>query len=526
MGLWKKIFGEKKKEAKAGKTMPDKKLDKNLETIKAMLKDCDDIVYREFEIGVDQDYKAALVYVDGMADKILINNFILSTSMVATRIVEPTAEELKQQLSQHMKDHTFAVTEVSEQETMEDAVKFALSGDTIILLDNCEKIFTVGSKGFPARGVSEPVTEAVIRGPRDGFTEVFRFNTALIRRRIRDTKLKVKQMQLGARSKTDVAIMYIEDVVNEGVLKEVKRRLDTIDIDIILDSGYVEQFIEDDWTSPFPQIQNTERPDVVTAALYEGRVAIVVDNSPFVLIVPGTINAMMQSAEDYYERWSIATAVRLLRYFAATLSLLLPSLYVAFTSFHPQMMPTQLTLALAVNREGVPFPAIVEALIMETTIEILREAGVRLPGPIGATIGIVGGLVIGQAAVEAGLVAPLMVIVVAVTAISSFAIPRYNLAIGFRLLRFLFIFAAGALGLYGIMLSLLLVLIHLASLKSFGVPYLSPFVTFIEESGDIGDTFVRAPLLSMNNRNAHVNPNNRNRMDDRRRENFGDKEEK
>ncbi len=526
MGFWNRFFGGKKKGEDTVKTVPHKSIKKNLETIKEIMTDCDDIVYREVEIGTQNEFKAALIYVDGMADKMLLNKFVLNNLMVSSRMVEPNGENIKNQLYKQLKDHTLTVTELSEVESIEEAVGFMLSGETILLLDNYNKIIIVASKGFSSRSISEPSTETVIRGPRDGFTETFRVNTTLIRRRIRDSKLKVKSMQIGKRSKTDVAVMYIDDIVNKGILKEVNKRLKMIDIDTILDSGYIEQLIEDDWTSPFPQIQNTERPDVTASALYEGRVAIVVDNSPFVLLVPATINAMMQSSEDYYERWNIASAVRLLRYFAATISLILPSLYVAITSFHPQMIPTQLALVLAVNRKTVPFPAIVEALIMETTIELLREAGVRLPGPIGATIGIVGGLVIGQAAVEAGIVAPLMVIIVAVTAIASFAVPSYNVAIGFRLLRFLFIFAAGFLGLYGVMLAILLVLIHLCSLKSFNVPYLSPFVNYIDESGDLGDTFIRVPLIAMNNRNAHANDKQRNRMDDKRKEYFGIEEDK
>ncbi|WP_026476957.1 spore germination protein [Alkaliphilus transvaalensis] len=526
MGLWKKLFGEKKKQKDGAKTPPNKSLEKNLKMIKEILVDCDDIIYREMEIGVDHKTKAALVFVDGMVNTPVLNEFVLNNVLVGSRIAPPDGAQIKNQLSDHLQKQTIAVAEITEVETIEEALDFMLTGETIFLVDNYNKIVVIASKGFQSRGISEPQTEAIIRGPRDGFNEVFKVNAALIRRRVRDSKLKVKQMKIGKRSKTDVAVMYIEDIVDKSVLKETNRRLKQIDIDAILDSGYIEQLIEDDWTSPFPQIQNTERPDVASAALYEGRIVILVDNSPFALVVPATLNAMMQSAEDYYERWNIATAVRILRYVAAIISLILPSIYVAATSFHPQMVPTQLAIYLSVTRSTVPFPAIVEALLMEATIELLREAGVRLPGPIGSTIGIVGGLVIGQAAVEAGIVGPLMVVFVAITAIASFAIPSYNVAIAFRLLRFLFIFAAGFLGLYGIMLSFLVILVHLCSLKSFNVPYLSPFVTFIDESGDLGDTFVREPLLAMNNRNQHVNPNQRNRLDDKRQEYFGNEEER
>ncbi|KAB3532482.1 spore germination protein [Alkaliphilus serpentinus] len=518
MGLWDKLFSKGNKNQDGLKV--HKNIDKNLQAIKDILTDASDVVYREIKVGDELDYKAVLIYVDGMADRILLNKFVLTNLMISTRITDERPIS-KEEVPKLIKERVIAVSETKEVDTIDDAVLNILSGETVLLLDGYEKIVIVASKGWPARGVSDPVTESVIRGPRDGFTETLRVNTVLIRRRIRDPRLKTKPYQLGVRSKTDVAVFYIEDIVEKNLLEEANKRLKQIEIDAILESGIVEQFIEDNWISLFPQTQYTERPDVVAAALYEGKVAIVVDNSPFVLLIPATFNSLMQSAEDYYERWAIATAIRFLRYLAVFISLTAPSLYVALTSFHPQMIPVKLALALAANRQGVPFPSIVEALLMEATIEILREAGVRLPKPIGATIGIVGGLVIGQAAVEAGLVAPLMVIVVAVTAISSFAIPSYNVSIAFRLLRFIFIFAAGFLGLYGISLVGLLLLIHLCSLKSFGTPYLSPFVVFIDNISDLKDSIIKAPAIALSNRPSTANRGQKNRMDDKRPEDFG-----
>ncbi|GAB6085621.1 spore germination protein [Alkaliphilus crotonatoxidans] len=525
MGFWNRLFGNKEEKESAEKLVPHREINKNLDLIKALLKDCDDIIYRELEVGQDHGLKAALIYIDGMSDKMLLNEFVLNNLMTTVRMTPPEAEAIKVHMANQLKSQALAVSEMKEVETIDDAITNLLSGEALLLLDNYDKIIIIAAKGWAARSVTEPVTEGVIRGPRDGFTETLRVNTALLRRRIRDTRLKVKAMQVGLRSKTDVAVFYIEDIVNQKVLDEVLNRLEKIDLDSILDSGYIEQFIEDSWASPFPQIRNTERPDVAAASLLEGKVVLIVDNSPFALVLPASINSMLQSPEDYYERWNIATAVRLLRYFAAIISLLLPALYVSVSTFHPQMIPSQLALALAGSRQGVPFPAIVEALIMETTIELLREAGVRLPGPIGATIGIVGGLVIGQSAVEAGIVSPLMVIVVAITAIASFAVPSYNLAIGFRLLRFAFIFSAGFLGLYGVTLSMLILLIHLCGLKSFGIPYLYPYVTYIDNIEDMKDTFIRFPWISMNDRPHTVNEKQRNRLDDKRPEDFDKKEE-
>lgn len=526
MSLWEKLFGKKDESEKINPedTKVTKSLDTNLEAIKNMLIDCDDVLYRNIKVGSAENYRAACISIDGMVNSDLLNNYVLENLMLSSRMAPPNIKTIKDELSNIIKDKTITAIEVKEVEAIEQGVLDILSGDTVLILDNYDKLIVIGSKGWGARSVAEPETEAVVRGPRDGFVETIRVNSALIRRRIRDHRLKLKGYQIGRRSKTDVCVMYIEDIVNQDALKEVNKRLTAIDIDAIIDSGYIEQLIEDNWKSPFPQVQITERPDVVAANLYEGKIAIVVDNSPFVLLVPASLNAMMQSAEDYYDRWGIATFIRILRYVGSLISLYAPALYIAVTAFHPQMLPSKLSMSIAANRQGVPFPSVLEAIIMELTLEILREAGVRLPGAIGATIGIVGGLVVGQAAVEAGIVGPIMVIVVAITAISSFAIPSYSMGISFRLLRFGLIITSAILGLYGIMLGTILILIHLCSLKSFGVPYLTPYTTYIKQRTDLKDTFIKAPLPSMHTRPTIANKNQKKRMQDRRDEDLNKEE--
>ncbi|SHK48787.1 spore germination protein [Tepidibacter formicigenes] len=498
----------------------DEGLDKKLDKIKTEFKDCDDLVIREIEVGFNKGYKMALVYIDGLTDKALISDFALNNLIVNSRMAEPN--EIKTNIKDLIKDKTLAITEIKEIDDIEEAIKNILVGETILFIDGIKEGIMLSSRGWPTRSVSEPQSEVVIRGPRDGFTETLKINTSLVRRRIRDTNFKLKNLSLGKRSKTDVALLYIEDIVNKEVLEEVKKRLDEMDIDAIQESGSIEQLIEDSCYSLFPQIQYTERPDVVSAALYEGRVAILVDNTPFALIVPVTLNTFLQSPDDYYERWIISSLIRLIRIFATAFSLLLPALYIAITSYHPGMLPTELALYLGATRQGVPFPAFTEAFIMEGTLELLREAGVRLPRAIGATIGIVGGLVIGQAAVQAGIVSPLMVIIVAVTAISSFATPSYNMAIGFRMLRFIFMFAASILGLYGIILAFLVILINLSNLRSFGIPYLSPLSSIGENYKDLKDTLVRMPMSSMKFRPKIYTNKDSNRLDDKRKEVFGE----
>ncbi len=499
MGLFfNKKTDKKKPKQETGKLVNAKSIEENKKRLKERLKDCDDIVYKEFRVGKEQSLKMLLVYTDGMSSSDMLNEAVTKALMLHAREVPPDAKEPGEELYRLVRYGGLPAPELEDNDNLEDAILAILIGDASLFIDGTEKSIIIGAKGWPKRSVSEPNTESLIRGPRDGFTETFRENTALVRRRIRDHRMKLKQMRVGRRSFTDVGVMYIEDIVKPELVEEVIRRIKTIEIDAIMESGYIEQLIEDDYLSPFPQINITERPDEVAGSLYEGRVAILVDNSPFALIVPTTLNSLFQSPEDYYDRWYVSTILRLIRYFASTLSLLLPALYIAITSFHPDILPAKFVISIAAARQGIPFPAIIEAFLMEVTFELLREAGLRLPVLIGNAIGIVGGIVIGTAAVDAGIVSPIMVIIVAVTAISSFSIPNYNLSVGFRMLRFFLMAAAGVFGLYGIMLGIFLILSHMVKLKSFGVPYMSPYVS--SAASDLKDTIVRAPTFMMGRR--------------------------
>jgi spore germination protein len=456
------------------------KVDDNVAYIKDLLNGSSDIVYREFYIG---DFKSALIYIDGMGDKLLLDDYVLETLMIRGSSISKVEE---------IKDKILTVTDLREIKKLTEGINAVLSGDTLMFIDGLQTCYVIATRSWPARSVSEPSGETAIRGGRDGFTETIRFNTALVRRRIRDTRLKISPKSLGTRSKTDIAIMYISDIVNKNALDELLKRIDTINIDAVLDSGYVEQLIEDSPFSVFPQIENTERPDVVASALYEGRIAILVDNSPFAIIVPTTLPNLFQAPDDYYQRWVNGSLVRIIRFVSIIISLTLPSLYVAVTSFHTAIIPTKLAYFIAASREGVPFPAFVEALIMEVSMGLLLEAIARLPKPIGATIGIVGGLIIGQAAVTAGVVSPIMIIIVSITTITSFTTPNYGITSAFRILRFLLIIASSILGLYGIMIGLIFILIHLVRLRSFGIPYLSPLVN--PRITDFKDMYIRFPL--------------------------------
>lgn len=466
-------------------------VDENLSYIKEQLfKDVSDMVFREFYIA---SWKAVLIYIDGMADKILLDDYVMETLIFKGNLISDVNE---------IKDRLLTVSDMKEVKKLSDGIDAVLSGETMLLIDGLDGVYIIATRSWPVRGVSEPSGETVIRGGRDGFTETMRFNTALVRRRIRDTRLKIKPKSLGTRSKTDVAVLYIDDIVNEDALEKLMSRIENIKIDAILDSGYVEQLIEDNQWSPFPQIQSTERPDVVAAALYEGRIAVLVDNSPFAIIVPAVMPNLFQSPDDYYQKWINASWMRLIRLVAIIGSLILPALYVAVTSFHTAIIPTKLAYSIAASREGVPFPAFVETLIMELSMAFLIEAVIRLPKAIGSTIGIVGGLIIGQAAVSAGIVSPIMIIIISITSISNFIIGNYELSSAFRLARFMLIIFSAVIGLYGIMLGLILLLIHLVRLKSFGIPYLSPIIS--PDIHDFKDLFIRIPLRNMKKRPEYM----------------------
>ncbi|MCL6593928.1 MAG: spore germination protein, partial [Alicyclobacillus sp.] len=331
----------------------------------------------------------------------------------------------------------------------------------------------------------------------DAFTESFRANTGLVRAQLRCKDLVTEMLSVGRLAPTDVAVMYIKGVVNPKLVEEVKRRIEAIDVDFLPDSGGLEQMIEDNPKSMVPTILSTERPDRVAHMLMEGHVAIFVGNSPFVLAVPTVFWTLLQSPEDAYLRYPFGTFLRVLRLLALGLALLMPALYVSITNYHPEMIPTDLMLAIAGSREQVPFPVIAEILMMEFSIELIREAGIRIPSVIGPTIGIVGALIIGQAAVQAGIVSPLLVIVIAVTALASFAIPNYNLAFGVRVMRFVFLLVAAMFGFYGLTLALCVVLTRLAVQKSFGVPLLAPVAPSMDTSRDV---LLRGPEYAMNQR--------------------------
>ncbi|MCL9638162.1 spore germination protein [Priestia megaterium] len=473
----------------------------NLNKIKQETGNSSDVVIREIKMGGNSDIKTAIVYVEGIVDNQSIQEYLLQSMM---------KDDQKEEVNQHnvidlLSEDMMTVGNVSSINNWDDLFLALMAGDTLVLVDGIGKALSASTKGGEKRSISESGTQMVVRGPKGAFIESIGTNTAMVRRIIKTPDLWTESLKVGRATKTDVAIMYIHGIANDKVVEEIRQRLHRIDIDSILESGYIEQLIEDETMTPFPTIYNTERPDVVAGNLLEGRIAIFVDGTPFVLIAPAVFMQFFQSAEDYYTRFDIATSIRLLRIFMFLISIIAPATYVAVTTFHQEMVPTTLIVAIAAQREAVPFPAFVEALVMELTFEILREAGIRLPKAIGSAVSIVGALVIGQAAVQASIVSPAMVIIVSITAIASFATPSFDMAISARLIRFLFMLGAASFGFYGIILTLLMMVVHLCSLRSFGVPYMAPFAPFIPVN--MGDTVVRLPWWTLRQRPRLVSTN-------------------
>ncbi|KKM11411.1 hypothetical protein SY88_08800 [Clostridiales bacterium PH28_bin88] len=483
----------------------------NLRQVRSILGDSPDIVVREFDIGVHPPVRAALVFVDGLAGKPSVHEHIMKSLMLdASRT--GTVEKQSPGLSMaDIKESLLTMADVKEEPDLQKIIHGVLSGDTALLVDGFPVALVVVTRGWESRGISEPITEGAVRGPRDGFVETLRTNTALLRRRIKSPDLRFETMPVGRATRTDVTIAYIKDIVNEGVLAEVRRRLGRIDTDSVLESGYLEEFLRDHPYTPFPLIEYSERPDKIAAALLEGRVAILVDGTPFVLVVPAVFLQFFQASEDYYTLYHFGTLLRWGRFMGFLFTLYLPSLYIAVTTIHHELLPTSLALTIAGAREGVPYPALVEALLMELAFEALREAGIRLPRPVGQAVSIVGALIIGDAAVRAGLVSPAMVIVVAFTGIASFSVPSYKLIYSLRMLRFPMMTIAAVLGLPGIMMASVILLAHLVSLRSFGVPYLSPVAPFSRR--DLKDILIRAPWWAMRTRPESIGSSNQVRQD-------------
>ncbi|MBR5280429.1 MAG: spore germination protein [Clostridia bacterium] len=474
-------------------------LNKERQEFERLLGKNSDIKFRAFTAG---GRNFLLLFVDGMVNMELLNKFVIL----------PIQQAPEQNLKGDMKQvaaRVLGVCDIGFAEIREAAASVVLYGDGILLMEGCCVAATVGCKGFERRGVEQPQNETVVRGPKESFTENLRTNTTLLRRKIRSGNLTFEDYKKGRQTDTQLCLVYMKNLTTHRLLCRVRKRIEKINIDMILETGYVEQLIEDHPTSIFSTVGYTEKPDVAAAKLLEGRVLILVDGTPFVLTLPFLLVEAFQNPEDYYEKPVYASMIRVFRVFAFLISIFAPALFVALTTFHQELIPTALLFTMAAAREGIPFTAFSETVVMLITFEVLREAGLRLPRAVGQTISIVGALVMGDAAVAAGLVGAPLVITVALTAVCAFVVPTLNPQQ--TLLRWLFLFAASMAGGLGIALGAIVLFVHLISLRSFGFPYLSPVAPL--RTDDLKDSVIRSPLWLLRRRPVGMAPGNPVRED-------------
>jgi spore germination protein KA len=460
-------------------------LEQNLETLQQISGYSQDVKIRRFNIN--HQIPAALVYMDNMTNDTIVEE-ILRALMIDTKKIEEW-EKGRHLLRSAIKD-LLIVNSVEETGSIGELFFKMTFGNTIILVDGQPTAFICSTVDQKTRSIIEPNAETTIRGPREGFVESLCTNITLIRRRIRVPHLWIETLEIGSLSKTLVAFAYIKGLADEKMLQELRDRLNRIDTDAILESGYIEEFIEDQPFTLFPLALRTERPDKVSSAILSGRVGVFISGTPHVLIIPAELPMFLQAPDDYYEKTPVGSFIRSLRWLAAIISVFLPGFYVSIVNFHQELLPTALLLRVTASREGVPFPVVAEILMMEILFEVLREAGIRLPAAIGPAISIVGALVLGEAAIRAGIVSPAVVIVVALTAIAGFSTPVFSMAIAFRIVRFGFTLLAAVFGLFGMQFGILLLIIHLCALRSVGIPYMAPMAPFILQ--DMKDNIFRA----------------------------------
>lgn len=474
MSFIKSLFGKKQSSSSAVEADQENQDEKTgyptLPHILQEFQNCNDLVHRTFPmIDVDVIYFGHLIGNE---------EFDRDVITPLTNIKPNEVKELLQRSQYQRKNDSKSV------------VVGILSGKVAIFYQ--EQVYLINVYGPAARSVKESETETVITGPHDAFVESAGTNLSLIRRRIKSSHLKVLKLMVGEITKTDVYLLYIKDIANAELIKKLQERIQLIEIDGVYEGNMLIQLIDEAPLSVFPQFITTERPDVVASKLASGKIIGIVDGSPSVFSAPTSFFEFFTSPDDYYQRWMLGTSLRLMRFMAFVITVSFTAFYVSVTTFHYEMIPEALLTSLAKSRARVPFPPIYEALLMETTIELLREAGARLPNKIGQTIGIVGGIVIGQAAVQAGLTSNILIIAVAISTIASFVIPSYIMSASIRLIRFGLIILAGMLGNLGLMIGVAMIIIHLCGLTNLGTSYLTPIAPM--NFTDWKDTFIRAPF--------------------------------
>lgn len=479
-----------------GRAVLPSALSDKMELIRPYIDKNQDLVCRSFALGSKHELQAAMVYLDGTVDSAILDQNVIRPLIGGAngRLSGKDRKHLLETIGKNL----LTVGKIHAVGTLSALVRSIFDGFTVVMVDGVPEALVIDIHGGKQRAIEEPDDERTLRGSREGFIEDLVVNISLIRRKLRDPNLVVEKTIVGRRTRTDVAIVYIEDIADPKIVDRVRTKIGTIDIDGMVATGYIEQFIEDRPYSLFPQMRSTERPDKLVAALLEGRIAVLANGTPWVLIVPSILVEFLHGSEDYYERAFVGTFFRLLRYAAFFLAVSLPALYIALLSFRPDLIPFNLIVPIAMARKEVPFPVVIEVLLFTGVVELIAEAGLRMPSPIGQTTGVVGGIILGQAVIAAKLASPMVIITVSLTIISTYAIPTQSMVNTVRLLRLIMIAMAASFGLFGLSIGWLLLLAHLADLDSLGIPYLAPLAP--TRYGDLKDTLFRTFLWKMNRR--------------------------
>lgn len=459
-----------------------------------------DIMIREFLINVKaKQFRAFILYIDGMSDKDSINDFILKPLMLKNYSNQYTGDQIvseaiannimvrkvkKFNIVDYVSDSLLPQNDIKKINSFDQVASDVVAGNCILFIDTVDLCFDIDVKKFDKRTIAEPKNEPVIMGSQEAFVENLRTNTSMIRRNLANENLVIESLSVGKVDKNSCAVCYIKNICNPDLVAEVKYRLNNLDVDYVTGVGELQELIKDDYKVTLPEIITTERVDSSTQYLLQGRCVVIFNGSPYVLIMPATIFDFLQTPEDLNVNHVFANLLKLIRALSFLTTLLLPGLYIAITTYHGELLPTELLFSIVSSREKVPFMVIVEIILMEISFEIIREAGLRVPSPLGSTVGIIGALILGQAAVEADIVSPILIIIIAITGITSFSVPDFHLSFHLRVLRFVYILLGFFAGFLGIIVGLFIYLVSLCSLKSFGISYLSPYAPLNKDRND------------------------------------------
>lgn len=472
--------------------MEERNLELTTECLKSILGKSSDIQFRRVYINENKQLPVTLLYIQGLVDTESISSYILTPLSQNGKWEEVESEKQAIELIEAGAVY-FAAQKIRTD--INEVITDIMGGNSALIFDGAKTAISFATGGYEKRSISEPTDESIIKGPKDSFVEALRVNTATIRRKLKTKDLVIEETTVGKKTATTIAIVYLDDAADKQLLQKVKKRLDNIEVDGVLASGFIEENIIDDQLSLFPQVISTERPDKFCSNILSGRIGLVIDGIPVTHIIPGVLNDFLQASEDYSQHFIVSSLIRLMRYLLMILTLFLPAFFISITTFNQDMIPTELAMSINASKQNTPFPTFIEVLLMLAAFEVLQEAAARMPGTLGQAVSIMGGLVIGGAAVDANFVSPAVLIMIAFSAISSFTMVNQDFTNAIRVWRLILAILSSIGGLFGLSMGALFLLFHLSRLETFGIPYLIPLVS--NDSKHLGDTFIRIPLESL-----------------------------